>query len=259
MTPPSPHGSTKAAAEARNQAIIDTLNREMEDLEVDLQDFKDEEYLLSPVKIKPAHQAIGLPDTGSVKLPKLTMTLQTPKDVDEWLEDINLILAERHLEHLLDITVPRPPWSHPDALKWQNISRQVRAWLEENITGRIVVHIAAEKPRSELADEYLEDIKKIVEKFRVRWDIEALHELLWCKRADFESPKAFIGKLSTMYRHLWVPVPAHIAIFILLKGLEKDMPTHTQIILTNLTDRQDYHTLTRKDFEKICQFLLTGM
>lgn len=238
---------------------MDTLKREMEDLEVDFNDFKNEEYLLSPVKIKPAHQAIGLPDVGSVRLPKMTMTLQSPRDIDEWLEDIILVLTGRHLEHLIDPTVPRPPWSHPDALNWQTLSRQVRDWLAQSITGRIVTHIAVEKPRSELADEYLEDIKRIVEKFRVHWDNEALHELLWCKRSDYESPKAFIGKLSTMYRHLWVPVPAHIVILILLKGLEKDMPTHTEMILANLTSRQEYHTLTRKDFEKICQFLLTGM
>lgn len=257
MHPSSAHSSTSAAdADARNQEIVDSLTREMEDL---TNGFKNEEYLFSPVKVMPADQAVGLPEVGSFKLPKLTLTLQGPKNMEEWLHEVKLVLADRNLENLIDITVPRPPWSHPDALKWQTLSRQVQVWLREGITGRIVPHVMGRKPRSELADEFLEDIKKAVERFRIHWDNEALVELLRYNRSKCDSAKAFIGSLSLMYRHLWVPVPAHIVIFILLKELGEEMPTRTEMILSNLANRGSYHTLTRLDFEKVCEFLLMGL
>lgn len=256
MNPNSPHGSARATADARNQDIVDRLTREMEDFTTD---FKTEEYLFSPVKIKPAHQAIDLPNVGSVKLPKLPLTLQEPRDMNKWLHAIKLILVEQHLEHLIDIAVPRPPYSHPDALKWQNLSRQVQAWLRESIEAPIEPHIMKRNPRFELADEFLEDVKKAVDEFRIHWDKEALLELLRHQRSKCDSARAFIGSLSLMYRNLWVPVPPHIVIFIMLKELTEEMPTRTTMILSDLVDRGSYQTLTAKDFERVCEFLLRGL
>lgn len=244
------------AADARNQATIDSLKREMDNL---ASEFGKEEYVFSPVKIKPAHQAVDLPEVGSFKLPQMAAPLKVPNELDEWLQSIELVLADKGLENLIDITVPRPPHTHPDALKWQTLSRQVQAWLQESITGPMVPHIMARKPRCELADEFLEDIKKAAVRFGIHWDQEALLELVRLPRSKFNSAKDYIGTLTMMYRNLWVPIPPHMVIFIMLKELEQDMPSRTEMVLLDLKQRGNYHRLRRADFEKICEFLLLGL
>lgn len=244
------------AADARNHATIDSLKREMDNL---ASEFGKEEYLFSPVKIKPAHQAVDLPEVGSFKLPQMAAPLKVPAELGEWLQSIELVLSDKGLESLIDITVPRPPHSHPGALKWQTLSRQVQAWLQQSLTGPMVPHIMARKPRSELADEFLEDIKKAVVRFGIHWDQEALLELVRLKRSKYNNAKEYIGALTLMYRNLWVPIPPHMVIFIMLKELEEDMPTRTEMVLLDLKQRGNYHRLRRADYEKICEFLLAGL
>lgn len=215
--------------------------------------------MFSPVKVKAAHQAVDLPEVGSFKLPQMATPLKIPSELDEWVQSIELILADKGLENLIDITVPRPPHTHPDALKWQTLSRQVQAWLQQSMTGQMVPHIMARKPRSELADEFLDDVKKAVVRFGIHWDQEALLELIRYKRSKCNSAKEYIASLTMMWRNLWVPVPPHMMIFIMLKEVEEDMPTRTEIVLRDMKQRGNYHRLRRADYEKICEFLLTGL
>lgn len=247
----SPNG-----VDAKNQATIDNLKQEMDDLANEL---GKEEYTFSPVRIKPAHQAVDLPEIGSFALPKMAAPLKVPNELDEWLQSISVVLADKGLEHLIDISVPRPPYAHPDALKWQTLSRQVQAWLQQSMAGQMVPHIMARKPRSELADEFLEDVKNAVVRFGIHWDQEALLELVRYKRSKCNSAKEYIASLTMMYRSLWVPIPPHMVIFIMLKELEEDMPSRTEMVLSDLKKRGAYHRLRRADYEKICEFLLIGL
>lgn len=255
MDLPKPHATTRSA-DARNQATIDGLKQEMDDL---VSEYGKEEYMFSPVKIKAAHQAVDLPELDSFNLPQMATPLKVPSELNEWLQSIELILTDKGLENLIDITVPRPPHSHPDALKWQTLSRQVQAWLQQSMAGQMVPHIMARKPRSELADEFLEDVKRAVVRFGIHWDQEALLELVRYKRSKCNSAKEYIASLTMMYRNLWVPVPPHMVIFIMLKELEEDMPSRTEMVLRDLKQRGNYHRLRRADYEKICEFLLVGL
>lgn len=206
------------------------------------------------------HQGVDLPDIGTFKLPTMVIPLRGPSDLEDWSIAVRELLVRYSLHNLMDWKIPRPKWNDVTSLKWQTQSRLVRDWLHENIVPYMLKHILKRNPRMEFADEFMEDLQKAVIDFGIKWDNEALMEVLRFKRSDCLDTKMFIDSLDMMYRSLWVTVPAHIIIAILLKEVQEDMPSRTTMVLKDIgTRKSPWDTLTKKDFEHIRDFLIHGL
>ncbi|KAJ6134021.1 hypothetical protein N7523_000343 [Penicillium sp. IBT 18751x] len=206
------------------------------------------------------HQGVDLPEIGTFKLPRMVIPLRGPSDLEDWDMAVRELLVRYSLHNLVDWNMLRPKWNDATSLKWQTQSRLVRDWLHENIVPYMLKHILKRYPRVEFADEFMEDLQKAVIDFGIKWDNEALMEVLRFKRSDCLSAKMFINSLDMMYRSLWVTVPAHIIIAILLKEVQDDMPSRTTMVLKDIgTRKSPWDTLTKKDFENIRDFLVHGL
>lgn len=211
---------------------------------------------VDPRKVIP-HQGVDLPELGGFRLPKMVIPLRGPSDLEDWNVAVREVLSRYQLHNLVDSKIPRPKWSDPTALKWQTLSRLVLVWLHDNIVPYMLKHIMKRNPRMELADEFMEDTHKAVIDFGIKWDNEALLEVLRFRRSDCTDARMFVDSLDMMYKSLWVTVPAHIIIAILLKELEEEIPSLTAMVLADIGTRKDpWDTLRRTDFEKIRDFLV---
>jgi hypothetical protein len=212
-----------------------------------------------PDKIVP-HQGVNLPEIGSFKLPKMVIPLRGPSDLEDWNVAVREVLSRYRLHNLANWKIPRPKWDDTTALKWQTLSHLVQVWLYDSIVPYMLKHVMKRKPRMEFADEFMEDAQKAVIDFGIKWDNEALLEFLRFRRSDCTDAKMFIDSLSMMYKSLWVTVPAHIVIALLVKELSEDMPSRTAMVLADIGTRvKPWDTLTRADFIKIRDFLVHGL
>lgn len=207
-----------------------------------------------------SHQGVDLPDIDSFKLPKMVIPLRGPSDLEDWNKAVREVLIRYSLHNLMDWKIPRPRWNDVTSLRWQTQSRLVRDWLHDNVVPYLLKHILKRNPRKEFADEFMEDLQKAVIDFGIKWDNEALMEVIRFKRSDCLDAKMFIESLDMMYRSLWVSVPAHIIIAILLKEVQEDMPSRTAMVLKDIgTRKSPWDHLTKTDFEHIRDFLVHGL
>ncbi|KAJ5171956.1 hypothetical protein N7492_004549 [Penicillium capsulatum] len=208
----------------------------------------------------PCDQASGLPEPPQVSLARLTVTLERTIDFEAWIKSVTQTLKSYGLQNLIDLSVPRPKKLDPNADKWLHLSRTVQKWLEEAVSPELMRKIKASGKRVDLADEFVDQARRVFQGLEVNTDMEKIVTLLSIRRSDFARTDDFVCRFRDKYLEVHeggIGITPYLAVLMLLEQLEKDdRHVVTSIIATiysKTVDKDRWRIFKPWDFQKVCE------
>lgn len=211
-------------------------------------------------------QASSLPDTAHTTLGKNKIALEKPTEFGTWLKAVSQTLRGYGLQSLIDIQIPRPKRVDPNADKWLHLSIIVKKWLEQGVSEELMRKIKASGKRVELADEFVDQAKRVCEGSKVNTDMEKIVPLLTVQRSGFANTAEFVCSFRDKYLELeekGVVLSPYLAFFMLLQQLElDDRPIVTSIIIMihgKTANMDNWRIFKHRDFQKVCEKILESL
>lgn len=204
-------------------------------------------------------QAVDLPETTGIVLDKTANFLENKRDCEAWLNSASLILRARGLERLININIPRPRRDDPNAPRWLKHSRQVQQWLAGNMSDTIFRNIRAQGKRVELADEFVDQAKRVLRDYGPYADIETVSTFLSMNRSDHATTRHFVAVFETEYTRLegHVDISPYLAMCIRLSKLNTE--ENKEIVAFAVREMKKspiggnlWRDFTLPDFRKTC-------
>lgn len=211
----------------------------------------------------PIDQATDLPDPSQVTLKKMGEPVDDAGALGPWVKKAATELLTQGLHRLIDIRVPRPKRGDPNADVWLRLSRQVKIWLESGIAGKLVRKIEASGRRVELADEFLDQARRVFQGGLVNTDMDKVVAFFAIKRSSFPNAIQFVNYFRdefTLLQDQEIDVSPYIATFVLLDQLD---PDHRHLVTSIITDvntevatRSNRRNFGNSDFQQVCDSLI---
>lgn len=111
----------------------------------------------------PFNQSIGLPK-GYLHLDHITgiKKLEKRENYRHWKNEILVVLVSKSLLGVIDKNIPRPPLGFDEAtLRWQNVSKEVAAWLLRHLSQSMFEKIKSMKQSIVFADDAWRIIEEV--------------------------------------------------------------------------------------------------
>ncbi|KAJ5166771.1 uncharacterized protein N7482_005552 [Penicillium canariense] len=205
-----------------------------------------------PTREPPFDQAVGLPAVISISSLEWPTKLETPHRFDHWLAAATNILRAYHLDHLIDINIPRPRRADPYALHWLQSSIQVQSWLSSMMTPHMYRQIEKRGHRIALADEFIFEAKAT---FMRRNTTETFRFQM---NDGYFNPIEHTIALRLEFNRHWingVEISPSMAFLSVLRGLEGALAPHVEAALARIGwDGQTVTTIER--FNQYCDFII---
>lgn len=208
-------------------------------------------------------QATDLPEVFTLDT-NVIPPLKNRADFGAWLRNITLLLRERGLDKLIDFRIARPFRQGAGAKRWLEFSRKIQHCLAQNMADHLIREITAgaHGARIQLADEFIEQAKKIFQTPGVYADMEGVASFMSMNISSFASARDFAWGLKEQFNNLWeqkgVRIPPYYALCMLLNRL--DTMEHRYIVAATIselnaraTQGELWSTFTNVDFH-VCVF-----
>lgn len=144
-------------------------------------------------------QSTNLPEVINLDLQHAPYMLKDADDFESWLSDVTKFLKSKSLDSLLDIRIPRPELTSPNARKWQALSIQVRDWLSLQMSLQLYLRVENRGYRIQLADEFIVNARIAFQDSVMESVTKQVNPLLLSRRSDFKTALEYVQAIWDHY------------------------------------------------------------
>lgn len=219
----------------------------------------------------PFNQSIGLPKeylyldhiAGITKLDKR-------ENYRHWKDEILVVLVSKGLLGVIDKNIPRPPLGFDEAtLRWQNVSKEVAAWLLRHLSQSMFEKIKSMKQSIVFADDAWRIIEEVNKDQGVYYHFDLVRKLMDAKITDYPNTlwsqrlEKYMDEVTTIVNDFVehrINLDPYVIILLVLGELKRQFLLEVDFVMRGLYSAQkrtaDY---TMMDLQNIISDIRVGL
>ncbi|OQE22425.1 hypothetical protein PENSTE_c010G09877 [Penicillium steckii] len=219
----------------------------------------------------PSNQSIGLL-RGYLNLDHVTGIgrLEKREHYRHWKNEIIVVLVSKSLLAVIDRNIPRPPLGFDDAtIRWQDVSKEVAAWLLRHLSQSMFERIKYTKQRIVFADDVWSIIEEVNKDQGVYYHFDLVRKLMDAKITDYPNAlwsqrlEEYMDEVTTIVNDFVehrINLDPYVIILLVLGELKRQFALEVDFVMRGLYSAQkrtaDY---TMMDLQNIISDIRVGL